>query len=176
MRNAKAMEDALSVKGIQRSGPGAVYLVALDGDSAQCFTEPALDGWWENLSPERKAEIFDRDLEGDELQLKLHDGMLRSGIAEVVDRIDAFAQRFERAYRDAGGLAGTDQPRRVPVKSLAMRTTADMKVEPLDLGGRDHLAATGAGVRQIFNRDVVAVLAGHSASVQPDAVDAEEAI
>ena len=42
-----------------------VLAIAADAHSCHPMTEPLLDTWWLNLTPNHKAQLFERDLNQD---------------------------------------------------------------------------------------------------------------
>ena len=186
MSNARTLTKMLAANGVERSGPGAIYLVTLDGNSAQCFTEPALDGWWENLTPDRKAEIFERDLDGDPAELRLHETIGRFSLTDVVDRInrvsDSFTKAIERPYvRPATQVLGEVDERPEAAGALgrlaelpARRTLPDTRPLRLDVARVHGAPAAPAGVAVAHVNEGVLPASRHSESLRPSPVDAVE--
>ena len=113
MTTAKAITNALAAKGIERTAPGAIYLVLMDGPRSVCFTESMLDTWFLNLTPEQKAEICEHHHDGpaeiDTTPAYRPISRLKGGIAEWLESQDIqrmsviglahdFAQRLLECY------------------------------------------------------------------------------
>lgn len=65
MSTAKALTERLAATGQRRRGPSAIYAVVSDEHNLIAMTEGMLDVWFLSLSPERKAEIYEADLDSD---------------------------------------------------------------------------------------------------------------
>ncbi len=57
MTIARALTERIGDK--RKGQPEAIYTVVVDGDRVHCMTEGMLDAWWNALSPEEKAEIYE---------------------------------------------------------------------------------------------------------------------
>ncbi len=72
MSIAKAITQRLAATGQRRRGPGAIYAIVSDEHNLIAMTEGMLDEWFVSLSPERKAEIFEADLDSDLAEVTPH--------------------------------------------------------------------------------------------------------
>jgi hypothetical protein len=93
---AAALTANLAAARIERSGDCAVYALAIDAHNVHPMTEPMLDAWWANLTPEQKGEIYDRDLGTDASYVEM--GLRTTGLAAMVDHINATAAQFDETY------------------------------------------------------------------------------
>ena len=90
----------LAPAGVEPLDDGTVYAVVLDGKQAYGMTESMLDVWWNNQTPEKKAEVYEADLyscsdgDGD----LMSDIMLRNGMGAILDRINAYSEAFAETY------------------------------------------------------------------------------
>ena len=62
MKTAKSIAEALKAPGVIPTD-NTIRCIVFDGENAICHTEATLDAWWQTLSPEHKAELYEDDLE-----------------------------------------------------------------------------------------------------------------
>ncbi len=89
MSVVKQLNQRMKAKGIKRS-KDSIYAIALDDHNVHCMTEEMLDEWWVSLPPERKAVLYEADL----------DGVLDETVALANPNVSEFQCHVDRFFAD----------------------------------------------------------------------------
>jgi hypothetical protein len=63
MTVAAKLAQRFAAEGIRRS-EDSIYTIVSDDYNVHCMTAGMLDAWWSSLNPEKKADLFEADLDG----------------------------------------------------------------------------------------------------------------